>query len=103
VPRGQISEEMRTRLDGLRGAAIADRDGNLWILPRSALSKNGELVYDVVNPKQGLVRRVRLPAGRSIAGFGKDGVVYLQAGDVTNGFTLERTVVPGAKTTTKSK
>src|SRR6185436_18147687 len=30
-------------------ATLADRDANLWILPRiSTLSKNGELVYDVV-------------------------------------------------------
>jgi hypothetical protein len=81
-----------------KGAALPDRDGNLWILPRAtSLSKNGELIYDVVNPKQGLVRRVRLPAGRAIAGFGKGGVVYLQAGDIKNGFTLERTIVPGTK------
>jgi hypothetical protein len=85
------------------GATRADRDGNLWILPRTTtLSKHGELVYDVVNPKQGLVRRVRLPLGRSVAGFGKGGVVYLQAGDLKTGFTLERTIVPGvAKPTPK--
>ncbi len=76
------------------GAAIADRDGNLWILPRTtSQSKNGELVYDVVNPKQGFVQRVRLPLGRSIAGFGKGGVVYLQVGDIRNGFFLERTTI----------
>lgn len=74
-----------------RTSAMADLDGNLWILPTtSAQSKQGELVYDVVNPKQGLFRRVRMPLGRSIAGFGKNGVIYLQAGDRTNGFTLER-------------
>jgi hypothetical protein len=82
------------------GAALPDADGNLWILPRTTtLSKNGELVYDVVNPKGGLVRRVRLPVGRSIAGFGKGGVVFLQVGDLANGFTLERTTVPGIKPT----
>jgi len=72
-------------------AAMADADGNLWILPTtSAQSKHGELVYDVVNPKRGLFQRVRMPVGRSIAGFGKGGVVYLQAGDRTTGFYLER-------------
>jgi hypothetical protein len=72
-------------------AAMADADGNLWILPTtSAQSKQGELVYDVVNPKKGLFQRVRMPLGRSIAGFGKGGVVYLQSGDRTNGFYLER-------------
>jgi hypothetical protein len=76
-------------------SVMGDRDGNLWILPRTtSLSKNGELVYDVVNEKNGLVRRVRLPVGRSIAAFGKGGVVYLQAGDLRTGFVLERATVP---------
>jgi hypothetical protein len=75
-----------------KGAAMADLDNHLWILPTtSAQSRNGELVYDVVSSKGELIERVRVPAGRSIAGFGKGGVVYLQAGDKTNGFVLERT------------
>ena len=74
-----------------RNSAMADLDGNLWILPTtSAQSQRGELVYDVVNPKKGLFERVRMPVGRSIAGFGKGGVLYLQSGDMTNGFHLER-------------
>jgi hypothetical protein len=82
-------------------AAIADMDGNLWILPNtSAQSKNGELVYDVVNPA-GDFHRVRLPLGRSIAGFGKGGVVFLQVGDRVNGWTLERTRVPSGTAKTK--
>jgi len=79
-------------------STIADRDGNLWILPRvSTLSKNGELVYDVVSSEGKLFQRVRLPVGRSIAGFGKGGVVYLQFGDRTNGFRLERTRLLSSK------
>ncbi len=75
-----------------QNSAMADRDGNLWVLPNtSAQSQHGELVYDVVNPDKGLFMRVRLPLGRSIAGFGKGGVVFLQSGDRTNGFFLERT------------
>lgn len=71
-------------------ALLPDLDGNLWILPTSsAQSKNGELVYDVVNEK-GAFRRVRIPAGRSVIGFGRGGVVYLQSGDLTNGFVVER-------------
>jgi hypothetical protein len=78
------------------GAALADRDGNLWILPTtSAQSQKGELIYDVVNPKAGLFERVRVPAGQSVAGFGKGGVVYLMSGDRTNGFYLERTRLDG--------
>jgi hypothetical protein len=81
-----------------RNAAIADMDGNLWILPTtSAQSQRGELVYDVVNPKNGLFQRVRMPVGRSIAGFGKGGVVFLQSGDRTNGFYLERVRIAAPK------
>jgi hypothetical protein len=84
----------------IRGqAAKADLDGNLWILPTtSAQSQGGELVYDVVNVKGELFERVRVPAGRSIAGFGKGGVVYLMSGDRTNGFYLERTRLVAGRT-----
>ena len=74
-----------------QNAAIADLDGNLWILTTTtAQSKHGELIYDVANPKKGLFERVRMPVGRSIAGFGKGGVIYLQSGNRTDGFYLER-------------
>ena len=75
------------------GAARADLDAQLWILPTtSAQSKNGELVYDVVNNRGELAQRVRVPAGRSIAGFGHNGIVYLMQRD-SAGWTLERTHV----------
>jgi hypothetical protein len=75
-------------------AVTSDLDGNIWILPStSAQSKNGELVYDVTNSK-GEFWRVRFPAGRSLAGFGKGGVIYLLAGDKVNGFYLEKTRIP---------
>ena len=83
-------------------SAMPDLDGNLWILPTtSAQSKQGELVYDVVNPRQGLFRRVRMPIGRSVAGFGRNGVVYLQSGDRANGFHLERAMLDVARQTPK--
>jgi hypothetical protein len=76
------------------GALMPDLEGNLWILPTSsAQSKAGELVYDVVNVK-GDFHRVRVPVGRSIAGFGKEGVVFLLSGDRTTGFSLEKTKLP---------
>jgi hypothetical protein len=79
------------------GAVAPDLDGNLWILPStSAQSKNGELVYDVTNPK-GEFHRVRVPAGRSVIGFGKGGVVYLLSGDKASGFYLEKTRRPSSK------
>lgn len=75
------------------GAVKADLDGNLWILPTSsAQSKAGELIYDLVNKRGVLTQRVRLPVGRSIAGFGHNGIVYLMQRDqVSGGWFLERT------------
>lgn len=83
------------------GAAKPDLDGNLWILPTSsAQSKAGELVYDVVNNRGELSYRVRLPAGLSIAGFGKNGVVYLMQRETASGaWFLERTKVLNARAT----
>ncbi len=79
------------------GAAKPDLDGNLWVLTTTTgQSQNGELVYDVINNKGELTHRVRLPVGRSVAGFGK-GVVYLQSGDRTRGFVLERATLVGGK------
>ena len=76
------------------GAAKADLDGNLWILPTtSAQAKAGELVYDVVNNRGELFQRVRLPVGRSIAGFGHNGIVYLMYREGTTGWFLERTKI----------
>ncbi|MEP6781572.1 MAG: hypothetical protein ABJC26_16860 [Gemmatimonadaceae bacterium] len=80
-----------------QGAAKADLDGNLWILPTtSAQAKHGELVYDVVNNRGVLFQRVRLPEGRAIAGFGHNGIVYLMYKDGTAGWMLERTKILNA-------
>jgi hypothetical protein len=77
------------------GAALADLDDRLWILPTlSKQSKAGELVYDVVSREGTLLERVRVPAGRYIVGFGRGGVVYMAVGNLTSGFTLERTKLP---------
>ncbi|MEP6766571.1 MAG: hypothetical protein ABJB66_19810 [Gemmatimonadaceae bacterium] len=78
------------------GSALPDLDGNLWILPNtSKQSKAGELVYDVVNDRGVLTERVRLPAGRSVAGFGKHGLVYLMSIDGKNGWKFERAKIGG--------
>ena len=59
------------------GALRVDRDGNLWIRTTAAPTEQGASVYDVVNRKGELIDRVQVPAGRTIAGFGTDGAVYL--------------------------
>lgn len=89
------------------GSTVADYDGNLWVLPATSslagqlagmipagargqippgmlpagmtAAPTAGLAYDVINRQGELVERVQLPAGRSIAGFGPDGVVYLTA------------------------
>lgn len=72
-------------------SAMPDMDNNVWVLPATSTdSKAGELVYDVINSLGALSRRVRLPVGRSVAGFGHGGVVYLLSGDRKTGFYLER-------------
>jgi uncharacterized membrane protein YgcG len=73
------------------GAARGDMDGRLWILPStSAQSLEGELVYDVVTPRDDRVERIRLPKGRVIAGFGPGGVVFLMHRGADQTWTLER-------------
>ena len=51
----------------------------------------------VVNTQGELFERVRMPVGRLLAGFGKDGVVYMLSGNRTTGFYLERTSLPAAR------
>jgi hypothetical protein len=74
-----------------QGSVKADLDDNLWI--RTSATRAGAIagpIYDVVNRKGELVDRIQLPAGRTIVGFGKGGVVYMAARD-QKGAWLERT------------
>lgn len=74
------------------GATKPDADGHLWILPTtSARSLKGELVYDVVNNRGAMIERVRMPVGRSVAGFGRGGIVYLMSQGSDKQWILERT------------
>ena len=85
---GMTQPTVTRRIDDLEnrlGAKLLHRDAGAV-----SLTQAGELVYDVVTPKSGLAYRVRLPAGRSIAGFGHDGIVYLMSGSAAQGWTLER-------------
>lgn len=72
------------------GAMKVDLEGNLWIVPRTAiLSANGGLRYDVVNRKGEIFERVIVPKDRAIAAFEKGGTAILThtQGTVT---TIER-------------
>jgi hypothetical protein len=73
------------------GSVKADLDDNVWI--RTTATRAGAIagaIYDVVNRKGELVDRVQVPAGRTIVGFGKGGVVYMMARD-DKGAWIERT------------
>jgi hypothetical protein len=76
------------------GAVSADLDGNVWILPNtSTRADSGRVVYDVVNRTGELFERVQLPAGRSIAGFGPNGAVYMMWRDAAEAWHLEHATV----------
>ena len=73
------------------GSVKADADDNIWI--RTTAKRTGAIggaIYDVVNRKGEIVDRVQVPAGRTIVGFGKGGVVYMMARD-DKGAWVERT------------
>jgi len=69
------------------GSTRADAEGNLWI--RTSQNVDARPVYDIVNRKGELIDRVQLPANRTLAGFGQNGVVYLAVRDGTTAH-LER-------------
>jgi len=69
------------------GSTRADAEGNLWI--RTSQNVDARPVYDVINRKGELIDRVQLPANRTLAGFGQNGVVYLSVRDGTTAH-LER-------------
>jgi hypothetical protein len=74
-----------------QGAAKGDADGNLWV--RTSATRSGAIggpIYDVINTKGEVIDRVQVPAGRQIVGFGKGGIVYMQARD-DKGAWIERT------------
>jgi hypothetical protein len=72
------------------GSVKVDLDGNLWIVPRTAITDGTVgLRYDVVERSGRVIERVTVPKGRAIAAFEKGGTVILTNfhGGVT---TLER-------------
>jgi hypothetical protein len=72
------------------GQVKVDPDGNIWILPSTSSATGSGLVYDVVNRSGTLVERVRLPAGRNLAGFGPGQTVYMIYAPSPQRILLER-------------
>ncbi len=71
------------------GSMRADTEGNLWIRTIPTAPIPGGPVYDVINKEGAIVERVQIPENRTIAGFGKGGVVYMVHRDGTKQ-TLEK-------------
>lgn len=59
------------------GSVRSDRDDRLWIRTIPTKPSAAGVIYDVVNRAGKLVDRIQVPANATIAGFGKDGVVYV--------------------------
>jgi hypothetical protein len=75
------------------GQVRADADGNLWILPSTAVGSDKGLVYDVVNRSGVIFQRVKLPEGRNLVGFGKGGVLFMVYAPSPQRIFLERAAV----------
>ena len=63
------------------GAVRADMDGRIWVRTIPTKPTTGGAIYDVIDGSGTLVDRVQVPAGTTIVGFGKGGVVYLGGRD----------------------
>jgi len=74
------------------GSARGDLDGNLWVRTTSPVGNAGP-IYFVINTKGEVIDRVQLPEGRLIAGFGKNGDVYLALRDAEGNARVERAKV----------
>ena len=71
------------------GSARGDLDGNLWVRTTSPVGNEGP-IYFVINKKGDVIDRVQLPQSRTIAGFGKNGDVFLAVRDAEGNARIER-------------
>jgi hypothetical protein len=74
------------------GSARGDLDGNLWVRTTSPVGNAGP-IYFIINTKGEVIDRVQLPEGRLIAGFGKNGDVYMALRDAEGNARVERAKV----------
>ena len=73
------------------GSVRADMDGRLWVRTIPTKPTPGGAIYDVIDKEGKLVDKIQVPAGTTIAGFGKGGVVYLGVRDAS-GIHVQRIV-----------
>ena len=71
------------------GSARGDLDGNLWVRTTSPVGNAGP-IYFIINTKGEVIDRVQLPAGRLLAGFGKNGDIYMAIRDAEGNARVER-------------
>ena len=71
------------------GSSRGDLDGNLWVRTTSPVGNDGP-IYFVINTKGEVIDRVQLPQGRQIAGFGRNGDVFLAVRDADGNARVER-------------
>ncbi|MBL0938609.1 MAG: hypothetical protein IBJ03_06930 [Gemmatimonadaceae bacterium] len=73
-----------------QGQVRVDPAGRIWILPATSKDAKEGLLYDIVNGEGRLEERVQLPKGRTLIGFGPDGMLYLNHVRSFGKSTLER-------------
>ncbi len=73
------------------GSVRADMDGRLWVRTIPTKPTTGGAIYDVIDKDGKLVDKIQVPAGTTIAGFGKGGIVYLGVRDA-NGIHVQRII-----------
>ena len=75
-----------------QGSSRGDLEGNLWVRTTSPVGNAGP-IYFVINRKGEVIDRVQLPESRVLAGFGKNGDVYLSVRDAEGNVRVERAKV----------
>lgn len=71
------------------GSARGDLEGNLWVRTTSPVGNAGP-IYFVINTKSEVIDRVQLPEGRTLAGFGRSGELFMSLRDADGNARVER-------------
>ena len=92
MSRHSTQPSLPTYLPPLRpGSVVADQRGRIWILPTTAITNGSPgIVYDVVERGKGIVSKIQLPEGYSLAGFGADDFVYVAKRTASGAWKLEQ-------------